>query len=494
MADIFWDGFDKYGPVNQVTGAMTPGLFGEWTSGSATIVAGRFAGSYAVQVSGNSSLLRTLPNNYGRLIGGIAIQPNLANYSGVNLYDGTNRQCSIGFNSSGKLILTNGDLSGTVLATASGSITSNSWHYLEWDITLGASGAYTVWLDGVQQFTGTGNTKTTSNSYANGIGLETWTGGVVTNFDDMYLFDNTGSANNAVRGDSRVETLFPTADAAVQFTLGQGVIGAYWTISNNTSDSPGANVLYLRRFTPSVSGTLQSLSVLPMTTSATANVKPVVYADNGGAPGNLLSSGAQVTGTTTGTALTMALTTPQTLTAGTPLWLGYITDTSINLERQDNNTYPTNAGYSAGITYASGAPATAPAMSSGRSSYMLWGNVTGIAGNWSEENALPPGGDLSCVTSNTVGAEDRYNFGILSSTPTNIAGVKVSALMRKSDAGARTVTLQLKSGATEVAGSAQAPSVSYTYLSSYFDTDPNTGAAWTASAVNSLSAGAKIAS
>jgi hypothetical protein len=53
--------------------------------------------------------------------------------------------------------------------------------------------------------------------------------------------------------------------------------------------------------------------------------------------------------------------------------------------------------------------------------------------------------------------------------------------------------MQLKSGATEVTGSSQSPSTSYLYYASYQDTDPNTSAAWTASGVNSATAGVKIA-
>ena len=121
------------------------------------------------------------------------------------------------------------------------------------------------------------------------------------------------------------------------------------------------------------------------------------------------------------------------------------------MQRQDNSSFATNAGYTASVTYSSAPPSTAPSMSSGQYSLQVWGNVTGMSTNYTETNEVPPGGDVSCVTSSTVGAEDRYNFGSFSSTPSNIAGVKVSALLRKTDSGARTVTVQLKSGTTEVA-------------------------------------------
>lgn len=490
MAEIFWDGFDKYGLANAAMSSSTMG--GEWTGlppNFGGLVAGRFTGSVALQISYGQSATRSLPANYPRLIGGVAIQSTLSNNSGILFADAGTNQCSIGITAQGKIVLWQGGLGGTQIAISSNAITANSWHYLEWDLTFAATGAYTVWLDGAQVFTGTGNLKSSSNAYANTVALS----GYACNFDDMYLFDNTGTANNAVRGDSRVETLFPTADASVSFTPGQGVIGAYYNLAGSSSSISG-NTLFLRRYIPSVGGMLANVCVLPQGSAASANFRPVVYADNAGSPGTLLSTGAQVTGATTGTTIIMPLTTAQTLVAGAAVWLGYMCDTTISMSRQDNSSYPTSAGYSASVTYTSGAPSTAPSMSSGQVSLQIWGTVTGIASNFGEINQAQAGGDLSYVASNTVGQEDRYAFASLSSSPSNIAGVKVSALVRKSDSGSRTVSVQLKSGSTEVAGSAQAPGTSYTYLNAYFDNDPNTGAAWTASGVNSLTAGAKIAS
>ena len=82
--EIFWDGFDKYAPLNAYTTSSTLGC--EWTSpptGSAIFVAGRFSGSLALQLMYGTTMSRTLPNNYPRLIGGIAMQPTLSGYCGV---------------------------------------------------------------------------------------------------------------------------------------------------------------------------------------------------------------------------------------------------------------------------------------------------------------------------------------------------------------------------------------------------------------------------
>lgn len=491
MVDIFWDGFDKYGPVNSIPTNST--MNSEWTtvpSSSAAFVAGRFTNSLALQLAYTFvSASRTLPSNYGRLIGGIALNSTLSSNSGVIFGDAGTNQCAIGFNTAGKLVLWNGGLGGTQIAIAATAITANTWHYVEWDLTFAASGTYNVYIDGVSVFSGTGNLKSSSNAYANQVILT----GSTCNYDDMYLFDSTGSVNNAVRGDSRVETLFPTGDASVAFTPSAATIGAYYSLSGSTSYWSSGQ-LFLRKYQAPVSGTLNSISIMPATSSSGANFKPAIYADNSGSPGTLLSSGSQVTGCTSGTALTMNLTTPQSLTVGTNYWLGYVCDTSLTMQRSDNSSFATNAGYSASITYTSAPPSTAPSMSSGQSSLQLWGNMTGMTSNYTETNEVPPGGDLSCVSSSTVGAEDRYNFGSLSSTPANIAGVKVSALLRKTDVGARTVTMQLKSGSTEVTGSSQSPTTSYIYYSAYQDTDPNTSAAWTASGVNAVTAGTKVAS
>ncbi|MDE3038284.1 MAG: hypothetical protein KGJ21_07550, partial [Pseudomonadota bacterium] len=281
MVEIFWDGFDKYGPVNAYTSNSTMG--NEWTSlppsGYGYIVAGRFSNSLAFMTTYGYSATRSLPGNYSRLIGGVAMQPSLSGNCGVIFNDSSTNQCALGINSTGKLVLWNGGLGGTQIAISSASVTAGSWHYVEWDLTFAASGTYTVWLDGVQVFTGTGNLKSSSNAYANAVVLNGGSSSGGGSFDDMYLFDSTGSTNNAQRGDSRVETLFPTADASVAFSPSQGAIGAYYSLQNLTGYMSNS-ILYLRKFTAPVSGTLNSISVVPLASSSGANFKPAVYADN----------------------------------------------------------------------------------------------------------------------------------------------------------------------------------------------------------------------
>lgn len=120
--------------------------------------------------------------------------------------------------------------------------------------------------------------------------------------------------------------------------------------------------------------------------------------------------------------MTGALITPQSLTAGTPCWIGFITDTSVVLQQADAGT----AGSKASNTYTSGAPGTTPAMTGGQASWLLYGNVSGItAHNWLELANNPALGDLSYVYSDAVNDEDLFTFDALSVNPDAIYTVAV---------------------------------------------------------------------
>jgi hypothetical protein len=239
VALIFCEGFDKYGGTN--TGSTTvAGLLtaGEWTSSGAStfsIVSPLSAAGQALQIAFNNnvtSLSKTLPASYARLIGGIRISGGLlGNNAGVSFLDAGTAQCSITLNfSTGTISLRNGGVAGTALATSGTSVSANSTHYLEWDITFGNSAAYQVWLDGVSLFSGAGDTTGTANNTANQIALAGTTSGQTVAFDDLYLFDTSGSANNAVLLTSpRIETSFPAGDAAVQFAVGAAILGTSLT-------------------------------------------------------------------------------------------------------------------------------------------------------------------------------------------------------------------------------------------------------------------------
>ena len=495
MALIFCEGFDKYGPANTNSTSVVALLTaGEWTTATGStfnVVAPLSSTGQAINLSGSTgNMAKTLPANYARLIGGIRFSATLtAQALPMQLRDGATAQCSICVETTGVINLRTGLNSGTIIASG-GAITASSTHYLEWDITIGAASAYQAWLDGVSLFSGTGNTRGgTANNFANAIALGLPAGNAT--FDDLYIFDSTGTTNNApLLTSPRIETQFPNADGAVQFALGAGILGS--TVSRTAVNvSSAANQLRLRAVTPFTACTLSSISVLAATASGTVNLRPVVYSSNAGVPGSLLGSGSTVTGTTAATAKTMPLTSGVALSAGTQYFIGFMCDILVStgftgLSSATDDLIATS-------TFASGAPGTAPAMSAAAGT-VTWGNVSGQS-NWATVDQNPTDGALSYLFDAVIGHEDLYAFPVLSAPPSAIYAVAVKASLAKSDAGAKTASVRLKSGSTDSAGTggtALAPGTSFGWMTSHYERDPNGNIAWTKTALDAAQAGVKV--
>jgi|GEM_PF-838915 len=512
MTELVYDGFDKYGPYqNSPTSSALIALLNaaDWTWSSTTgtiqLVAPLSALGAAIQTSagtyGVTTIGKTLGANYSRLVGGIRFNPavlsgNAGTGGFIQFSDAATVQCGLTIDPAGTISFRQGGVAGTAVAVG-GSIAIGATHYLEWDVTFGPAGsAYQVWLDKVSLFSGTTKTIMSANSYANVISFGVAPGGggnATVVWDDTYHFNTLGSTNNAVLlTNPVVETTWPISDSAVQFTVGAGVLG-YAFNASTTSVAPGANKLFLLPFTPTVNCTIASISCLPETTSTTANTQAVIYGTTSGVAHSLLSAGTTVTGTTAGTVLTSALTTPQALIAGTQYWLGFITDTSIALLEFSTTSL---LGVSAANTFTSGAPATAPTMTTGAATWQIWGNLTAMAHNYPVVADNPQLGALGYVTSNTVGNADLYGFTPLSTTSNPIYSMAIKGVMAVPSGGARTANLQVKSGSATGNGSASGFSQTTSPLGyvSYFSTDPSTGSAWTTAGHNAATAGPAIAS
>lgn len=495
MAWIFGDGFDKYGGVNSSATSVAALMAGEWTTISGTLnIAGPLSATgQALVVTGNSNATKTLSANYSRLIGGVRFSCPLTGANvGIQFLDAGSAQTGIRIATTGIISLCSGNFSsGTIIASGSTPISASTTHYLEWDITFGASAAYNVYLDGVSIISGTGHTTATANNSANGIQLISAAGATGSpTWDDLYLFDTTGTTNNAVLLTSpRIETQLPNADNSVQFAIGASVLGS--TVARGSGAySTTANQFYVRAFTPTRSCTLNSISLNVFATSATVNLRPIIYADSAGVPNTLLSGGSTVTGITAGAITTMPLTTPQSLTAGVQYWLGYMADTAVTNAFLQGDA--TAAGRSGTSTFTSGAPGTAPTTTAGQPSASLWGNITlATAANYYEVSQQPPASLNSYVFDATVGHEDLYNFPALSNPASVVYAVAVKGFVEKSDSGARTISFRTSSGGTDSGGSltGQAPGTSFAWMGSFFPTDPATSAAWTVAALNLATSG-----
>jgi hypothetical protein len=519
MSCVFLDGFDKYGQPGETNPVFSTLLLQEWTSltYNAALTTPLSVSGYALTINtaGNGNkggLSKTFAASVARAIGGFRFNAVL-NQALVEFQDAGTGQCSIVVLSTGNISFRvggtgNGNAYGTLIASSAGTITAGSTHYLEWDITIGPAGsAYNIYLDGVSIISGTATTRTTGNSTYNGLffmgQLNSSSPYVI---DDLYVFNSSGSFNNAVLlTDPRVETQYPSSDSQTQFTNAGNVVMPAGLVQTGVSqltgtvNAPGANQIALLKITPQVGCNLQSVSLSMGTTSATAKHKAVLYADSAGAPGSLLATGTEVVGTTSGSPLVLPFASGQALTGGTSYWIGYIGDTSVNLGQYDATT---NLGWRKANTYTSGPPSPAgTGFTTGQATWLIWGNCTGATTNWRSvaNNPAPGAGqaaDTSSIISSTVSQEDLYGFPNLATSPANVYVVAVKANAKKSDTGARTADVRLKSNTTDSAGSVSgfAPAVGYAWLSSYFDTNPDTSGAWSASTVNAATSGVKVAS
>jgi hypothetical protein len=503
---VFSCGFDAFGAAGNVNAAGV--MAGDWSvSGSAiAIVAPLSSTGYAAQVGISTNITGMLPSSLTRVAGSLRFQINSGN-AVVGMWqfrNGTTAAFTLVFNgTSGAIELRTGTHIGTLL-NSGGSISLGTTHVLSFDITIGSSGAYAVYLDGngTALFAGTGNTGNAQAS-VNQTRIGAPAGVVVDmTYDDLALFDPADPAYNAsvLTSNVVVETSFPNGDAQTQFTNDGNVVwpsgiaanGVYSTVAATISVT--ANSLFLLKVTPAANCTINSVSLLPGGTNSLAKTRGVVYSDSGGSPGSLLSSGTEIIGVTNGATQTLPLTTPQALAAGTPVWIGFITDSSLTLRQVDTTTA---LGRRIANTYTSGAPASAGAMTAGQSTLFLWGDCTGAAANAVSVMLNPPlGTAASQVRSATVGQEDLYTFPPLVTTPSTIYGAAVKGFVAKSDSGARTVSLHMKSGASDSTGSApnQAMSTTNQWQRSFFDLDPATGLPWTQTTLNAARSGVSVAS
>lgn len=125
------------------------------------------------------------------------------------------------------------------------------------------------------------------------------------------------------------------------------------------------------------------------------------------------------------------------------------------------------------------------------SSTVLARGGTDTGANYSQVNELPPS-LVQYVGSSTVGDRDLYAMADLGVAVTSINCVEAIVLAQNSDASAGSIGPTIKSGATINEATAISLGTTAGYVSSRWETDPNTSAAWTASAVNAVEAGVTV--
>lgn len=118
---------------------------------------------------------------------------------------------------------------------------------------------------------------------------------------------------------------------------------------------------------------------------------------------------------------------------------------------------------------------------------------TGASTNWQVAATTPPATATKYNQDSTVNDQDLFTAAPLATTVA-VVGVTVKAYTGKTTAGSRTLSPILKSGTTQVAGTAIPVTPTPAYAKQVCNLDPNTGTAWTAAGVNAIQFGYMIVS
>jgi len=113
------------------------------------------------------------------------------------------------------------------------------------------------------------------------------------------------------------------------------------------------------------------------------------------------------------------------------------------------------------------------------------------AANWMAVSETPPDDNNSYVLDSTIGDQDRYTYAAV--TGSAVKSVIVNMRAEKDDSANRSIRAVCKSGATTADSGADFALLlnSYAIFQGVFDTDPNTGVAWTVANANAAEFGVK---
>jgi hypothetical protein len=287
----------------------------------------------------------------------------------------------------------------------------------------------------------------------------------------------------------------PNADVSVQFTGNPYSFYAYGdsTISYNTYNVIAANQIMFMPFTVS-SNMVNPVNAIIMDWffgyTGTTNVAIYDSTGTGGSPGNLIASSTPATNPTP-RPWTFTFASPPTLTAGVRYYLAQSVNASCQWAASSALSGVT--GYTLSYTYSGSFPSSAAgaASFSAISPYFLY---TAHAQHWMYVSEAQQDGLTTYVFDNTVGHADFYGIGPISITPTSTICVTTRGFMQKSDAGFRQGAVQMKSGSTTVVSPTLNLSTGFGYAYRTDLTDPATGSAWTATAVNAIQIGPTVIS
>lgn len=191
---------------------------------------------------------------------------------------------AVGWNADGSWRI-GGDSSTTRATSASGLVAPNTWYHVEMQANLNASGSCTLFVDGEQVITATGDFK-------EGVTVSTyWLGGHSSGvtYDD-WVIQSDGSSEPALLGLHRIHSLLPSADTAqADFTGGFGDVddalgtthdGDTTVISSSTLNAQSEFAMTDLTGTPATVYAVQASIVASKTDAGSKAVTPYIVSNS----------------------------------------------------------------------------------------------------------------------------------------------------------------------------------------------------------------------
>ena len=505
MAFLWADGFDMYSAVADVAqrwdSALTSGITIVATANTA------FSVGQAMQL-GNASptipiLTRTFASNETTIFGSIRLKRGAGslstNYTWITFFDGSTAQVSIRWNEDGSISFMSGAANGTSLgATAAGVGAGATWDSWQWKFVISPTvGTFELRKNGssVATLSLTGlNTRPGANTYVNKMVVGSNIS-LNSQIDDLFICSGSGAVPNDWPGDQRC--VVQTPNATTQTQLSQNPTATTWGQTSNSTTigtGLGSGQIGWFKITAPYSGTASTIA-MSLSVSITGSLNAALYTDSAGVVGNLMSQGTTVVNPASG-AQVFTLAAPQAIVKGTSYWVANWC--SVAASNSFNGSSGSQTRMTQTLAYTGTFPSTGTAAGSLVTSAAApyFGISLGSIDSASLVADTTQDADTSYVYGSTVGNYDLYSFPTLASlgiTPAAITGVIPFAISKKSDSGARTISVQVKSGATEVAAVTNTgPSLSYSFLGGWLSTDPNTSATWTTAALDAVTVGPKV--
>lgn len=217
----FIDGFDYYATDAEI------GLKYDAWAGAGSYVgmypSGGRRGGGCIQLYSQGGYIRKVFEDQNKWIVGFALKMEVMPSSTTQMLkfqdSAGETQCSLIVTTAGALAAYRGTT--TLLATSAASILAGAWQYIEVEVVIhDTTGSFKVRVNESEVINVTNvDTKYTTIAGARAININGGGSAVNFYFDDLYILDGLGTANNAFLGDVRVDAILPSgAGAHTDFT------------------------------------------------------------------------------------------------------------------------------------------------------------------------------------------------------------------------------------------------------------------------------------